>query len=156
MKMTRRKVLTSALCASIGTKALTSTGNAETGVLSENSEFVDVRLVRADIVFRRQFCTALRRLERRGTISKADAHKYRVACYNRIRLATADGESGAFVQLLRKEVDKLRKAAGLDFDDIMVDLSSIFSQVVNWIIENWELVLRVVLMLLVFLEKPAA
>lgn len=90
--------------------------------------------------FRRQFNLALVRLRAKGEVSGEDYRRYRAASFN--VMALEDGK--AFIQLLREECE--RKAG-----DLLNDLAAWWQWLTEWLVDNWQTVLKVVLSLLVFL-----
>jgi hypothetical protein len=79
--------------------------------------------------------------------------------------------AGTFIRHLKKEVAELHPdkqvAAGLLFGDEddpgifdslfdMFDFQELFNSLANWLIENWPDLLRIMLMLLIFLEAAEA
>ena len=110
---------------------------------SEDTEPGEAALSLADRRFRRQFNIALRRLVLRGEITREQQHRYRVASYN--SLVVKDGLS--VIQALRIECEQM---AG----DLLDDLTVWWEWLVQWIIENWALVLKILLSLLVLLDTP--
>lgn len=107
----------------------------------EEDEPKEVILGFDDRRFRRQFNLALARLRVRGDITADQFYKYRAATFNTMEVE--DGK--AFVQRLREECEEL---AG----DLMDDLVKWWEWLVQWIVENWATILKVVLALLVFLD----
>jgi hypothetical protein len=85
------------------------------------------------IAYRRKFILALNVKFRRGQISKADYWKLRRASYN-----------PAFMDAFIDEIENAAKAAG----DWLEDVQAWFKVLVDWLIENWETVLKVALTLI--------
>lgn len=88
------------------------------------------------IAYRRQLIRALNVKLRKGEISQKD--------YRRIRRSSY---AQRFIDGFIDEIDHAAKVAGEWVDDIQVWLK----MVTDWIVENWELVLRIILSLLILL-----
>ena len=117
----------------------------------------------ADRRFRRAFVRALIIQRRRGNITKKQFARAKAAAYSGLPIA-ASGKGkpdGIFIQHLRKQCEAEMKKSKLAegpvmsfFDDLFdnLDWSGLFGMVVNWLIENWDKVLGLMLTLLLFLE----
>lgn len=61
-----------------------------------------------------------------------------------------EGVEGFFIEHLQTECENIAQKSGAFLDD----LSDWWNYLVNWLVENWDVVLKVLLSLLVFLETP--
>ena len=111
---------------------LTSTGTAGTIGAGELGQRIESGPIQR-IAYRRQLIRTLNKKLRDGAISRADYWKYRRASYN---LAFMDG----FID----EIEHAAKAAG-DFVD---DVRAWFQVLTQWLIDNWETVLKVLITLI--------
>lgn len=117
------------------------TGWTLTGIESAVGAELDLKLLgREDWTFRRDFLRALRRQERRGEISKKEAEVFRKAIHS----GKKNDQGRTYLQQLRFEVQHI--AEGL-----VDDLRIWWDRLVVWLTDNWELVLRVAVSLLLFL-----
>ena len=119
----------------------------------------------ADRRFRKAFLRALELLKKRKKITPKQYVQLKFAAYNGLPIAGVDGgeRTDAFITHLRRECES--KIAGQDdrplFDKLSdwwneLDLRSLVNQATNWIVDNWDTVLKVALMLLAFLAAAKA
>lgn len=106
-----------------------------------------VRLVRSDTDrFSRCFRAAVRKLRRRGKVSLEDSKKFiQFSRYQEPIKAAGSFGTPSFV--LMKECEKLARASG-GFLDTLADW---WSNLVQWIMDNWETVLKILLTLIVLI-----
>ena len=97
--------------------------------------------------FRRLFLRAISIQKTRGKLDEKKYRRLKVAAWSGLPIATGE-ERGPFIRHLYREVKKHRAAKGI-FDNFEWS----FDGVLEWLLENWQLVLRIVLMLLVLLEE---
>ena len=130
--ISRRDILKSALSASIGLAVCKSTSAAP--LLDE-------------VRFRDGFRRALRRLRLRGDISSQEHAKYWAAVTS-IKTFEHEGHTGRLSEHLERSCQKIAQESGA----FAADLSDWWTQIVAWIVDNWEVILKVLLSLLVFLD----
>jgi hypothetical protein len=95
------------------------------------------------------FLRALAKQRRTGKIDAKTYRRFKVAAWSGMPIAVGDlPEAGPFIRHLHREVLKAQVKNGI-FDGF--DWS--FDGMLQWLLENWQLVARIVLMLLVFLDK---
>lgn len=99
--------------------------------------------------FRWIFTRALKIQKRKGKIDAKTYRRFKVAAWSGMPIAGGPGttERKPLIGHLADRVEKERKSATGLFDDFS------FDGILQWILENWQLVARIVLMLLVFLDK---
>lgn len=101
------------------------------------------------VQFQHSFRRALWRLRLSGKITPQQQRKYWLAAVTSQEIEYKDKQAFLIVHL-QKECEKIAKASG----DFLDDLSDWWNLIVAWIVENWEVILKVLLSLLVFLETP--
>lgn len=115
---------------------LTSTATSGT---SENTEYVaESSLGRDDKTFSRQFKRAILRQQVAGVITPEEGSLLRKAVDNRKVI----DNGRCFVQVLRRRCETI---AGNMFDD----LAEWWRVIVEWIVENWETVIRIAITLII-------
>ena len=144
--------------AAAGVGALSLTAGAQTPVGIWKRHPAEVVIFR----FRRAFTTALTRQRKAGKIDKKTYVKLKRAAWSGMPYALNHGfqkpdSVGTFIYHLRAEIKGKNTATG-PFTDLIenLDIFELFERLVNWLVENWEVVLRVALSLLMFLENAEA
>lgn len=103
--------------------------------------------------FRWLFVRALKIQKRKGKIDAKTYRRFRVAAWSGLPIAAGpSGVNKPFIGHLADAVEKERRSAKGLFDGFEFS----FDGILEWILENWQLVVRIVLMLLVFLDKAEA
>lgn len=110
-------------------------------------------LTLADRRFRWVFLRALKRQKAKGEVDAKTYRRLRVAAWSGMPIAGGDGgPKRPFVGHLREAVDKKRKNSGGLFD-IFDGSEWSWDGVLEWMLENWQVILRIALSLLMFLDK---
>lgn len=117
------------------TTGLTSTGIGGTAIGSEYAKPIESGPIQR-IAYRRQLIRALNKKLREGAISRADYWKYRQASYNPL-----------FMDGFIDEIEHAAKVAG----DFLDDVQAWFRILTQWLVENWDTVLKVLLTLIMFI-----
>ena len=160
-KTTRR----SAIATTIGGLALIGvsgvSGTTEAADIARDTDDGPDRLTFADRRFRRQLLRAVWRLHRQKKLNKKQYVRIKAAAWSGMPIAASNepnARKAVFVQHLRTEVEKRIRADRKAFehvtegffDDLFENFS--FDGVVTWIMENWQLILQIMMALLVFLD----
>jgi len=102
-----------------------------------------------NLQFRFAYRRFLRSLRREGRITPAEQRKYWLAAVT-MEEFDVEGRMAYFIDHLESCCKKIAREAG----DLTDDLRGWLSKAYEWLLDNWQVVLQVVLSLLVFLEKP--
>jgi hypothetical protein len=144
-------MLTTAAIAAIGAGGSLALGGEDTPRSSEDGPDAKPLTLR-ERRFRWVFLRALKRQRAKGKIDAKTYRRFKIAVWSGLPIAGGEGvERGPFVRHLHREISKAQVANGIF--DIFDGFDWSFDGMLQWLLENWQIVARIVLMLLVFLEQ---